>query len=128
MRQPAEGARMLVSFRHQCMHDCSKKIMHCRRKLTEYDARWKRWREEAKSEQGPRPPWVEFEGYAPWLPGWSQSVAEDWLTFCWFPYWDKLDASKRSAYLDRWYVGLDREWQEWLSFIDDPQRKKKSGS
>jgi len=93
-----------------------------------HDARWKRWREEAKSEQGPRPPWVEFEGYAPWLPGWSQSVAEDWLTFCWFPYWDKLDASKRSAYLDRWHVGLDREWQEWLSFIDDPQRKKKSGS
>src|SRR5215510_13379406 len=38
------------------------------------------------------------------------------------------DASKRSAYLDRWHVGLDREWQEWLSFIDDPQRKKKSGS
>jgi len=37
------------------------------------------------------------------------------------------DASKRSAYLDRWHVGLDREWQEWLSFIDDPQRKKKSG-
>jgi hypothetical protein len=38
------------------------------------------------------------------------------------------DASKRSAYLDRWHVGLDLEWQEWLSFIDDPQRKKKSGS
>jgi hypothetical protein len=30
-------------------------------------------------------------------------------------------ASKRSAYLDRWHVGLDREWQEWLSFIDDPR-------
>jgi hypothetical protein len=45
-------------------------------------------------------------------------VAEDCLTFCWFPYWDNLDASKRSSYLDRWHLGPDREWQEWLSFID----------
>jgi hypothetical protein len=55
----------------------------------------------------------------------NRAVADVWMNVCWRPYWDELDGSKRSAYLDRGH--LDGEWQEWLKLIDDPQPKKESG-
>jgi len=60
------------------------------------------------------PPWVEYPDNEPAWGGWRQGVSEAWLLDVWLPFWKKLDAKDRDAYLQQW-PPPDDEWHLYIT-------------
>ena len=63
-----------------------------------------------------RPPWIEYPGSDPTWAGWRQGTSEAWLHDVWLPFWAKLDADDRAAYLEQWPPPND-EWRLYVTHV-----------
>jgi hypothetical protein len=62
-----------------------------------------------------QPPWVQFPDTEPWWGGWRQGNSEAWFHEIWSPFWHRLSAEERLAYVDKWQPPED--WREYLLVI-----------
>ncbi|WP_455203892.1 hypothetical protein [Kaarinaea lacus] len=56
------------------------------------------------------PPWRAFPELESVSSGWRQGDSQFWLHRYFLPFWEKLNLSEKSAYLDRWQA--DELWRE----------------
>lgn len=58
------------------------------------------------------PPWVAFPNTEGWWGGWRQGNGEGWLLNIWLPFWQRLSATARIEYADRWNASDD--WRDYI--------------